>query len=34
MAPLFLDTYRTMCIAPDPDVQRIFEHVRRLTVAA
>jgi hypothetical protein len=30
----FLDTYRTMCRAPEPAFQRILEDVRELRFAA
>ena len=30
----FLDTYRTMCIAPDPDFQRVLEEIEKLQLAA
>jgi hypothetical protein len=34
-APLpFLDTYRTMCIAPDAGFQRILEKIGRMQLAA
>ena len=28
------DTYRTLCLAPEPDFQRLLEGVQHLTVAA
>ena len=30
----FLNTYRTMCIAPQPDFQRVLEQIREIQVAA
>src|SRR5262245_43394006 len=30
----FLDTYRTMCLAPEPALRRIFEDIRELRLAA
>jgi len=30
----FLNTYRTMCITPEPDFRRILEEVRELELAA
>jgi putative transposase len=30
----FLDTYRTMCLAPQPDFQRLLEGIRELRFAA
>ena len=30
----FLDTYRTMCIAPSSDFRRVLEDVRELKLAA
>jgi hypothetical protein len=30
----FLNTYRTMCIAPEPDVRRAFEEIRDVWRAA
>jgi hypothetical protein len=26
----FLDTYRTMCLAPQPDFRRVFENIRAM----
>ena len=30
----FLNTYRTMCIAPEPDFKRVLEDIRELQLAA
>jgi hypothetical protein len=30
----FLDTYRTMCLAPQPDFKRTLEGVRAMRLAA
>jgi hypothetical protein len=30
----FLNTYRTMCLAPQPDFRRILEDVRVMQLAA
>jgi hypothetical protein len=30
----FLDTYRTMCLAPDSGFRRVLEHIRELAIAA
>jgi hypothetical protein len=30
----FLDTYRTMCLAPQPDFRRVLEDVRAMQLAA
>ena len=30
----FLDTYRTMCLAPNPEFRRLLEQVRDLPTAA
>jgi len=30
----FLDTYRTMCLAPKPDFRRVLEDVRAMQLAA
>jgi hypothetical protein len=30
----FLDTYRTMCVAPEPDFLRMLEEVRGMRIAA
>jgi hypothetical protein len=30
----FLDTYRTMCLAPDTSFQRVLEEIGRLSFAA
>jgi hypothetical protein len=30
----FLDTYRTMCLAPQPEFRRLLEQVRDLPIAA
>ena len=30
----FLDTYRTMCLAPEPDFRRLIEEARELPIAA
>jgi len=30
----FLNTYRTMCIAPEPDFRRVLEEIRELRLAA
>ena len=30
----FLDTYRTMCLAPQPDFRRVLENVRAMQLAA
>jgi hypothetical protein len=30
----FLDTYRTMCLAPQPDFRRVLEEVRAMRTAA
>jgi hypothetical protein len=30
----FLDTYRTMCLAPQPDFKRVLEDVRAMQLAA
>jgi hypothetical protein len=30
----FLDTYRTMCLAPQPDFRRVLEEVREMRLAA
>lgn len=30
----FLNTYRTMCIAPEPDFKRVLEDIRELRLAA
>jgi len=30
----FLDTYRTMCRAPEPDFRQILEDIRELRFAA
>jgi hypothetical protein len=29
-----VDTYRTMCLAPKPDFQRVLEQIREIQVAA
>jgi hypothetical protein len=29
----FLDTYRTMCLAPEPDFRRLLESVREVGLA-
>jgi exonuclease III len=31
---LFLDTYRTMCLAPQPEFRRLLEQARDLPIAA
>jgi len=30
----FLNTYRTMCAAPEPDFRRLLEDIRELQIAA
>ena len=30
----FLDTYRTLCLAPEPDFERILTEIRSLTAGA
>jgi hypothetical protein len=30
----FLDTYRTMCLAPQPDFRRVLENVLAMELAA
>jgi hypothetical protein len=30
----FLNTYRTMCIAPEPEFLRVLEEIRHLDLAA
>jgi hypothetical protein len=30
----FLDTYRTMCLAPEPDFRRVLEDIRAMQLAA
>ena len=30
----FLDTFRTLCVAPEPGVQRLLEEIRELDFAA
>jgi hypothetical protein len=30
----FLNTYRTMCVAPEPDFRRALEEIRELRFAA
>ena len=30
----FLDTYRTMCLAPEPEFRRLLEEARELPIAA
>lgn len=30
----FLNTYRTMCVAPEPDFRRLLEDIRELQIAA
>ncbi len=30
----FLNTYRTMCVAPSPDFRQVLEDVRHLEIAA
>src|SRR5262249_19325783 len=30
----FLDTYRTMCLAPQPEFRDVLEHVRSMQLAA
>jgi hypothetical protein len=30
----FLDTYRTMCLAPQPEFREVLEQVRSLLLAA
>jgi hypothetical protein len=30
----FLDTYRTMCLTPEPEVRRLLEEARELPIAA
>ena len=30
----FLDTYRTLCLAPEPDFERILTEIRSLTAVA
>ncbi|MGR3387309.1 MAG: hypothetical protein ACU0DB_10060, partial [Paracoccus sp. (in: a-proteobacteria)] len=30
----FLNTFRTMCVAPEPDFRRLLEDIRELQIAA
>jgi len=30
----FLNAYRTMCLAPDPDFRRVLEEIRDMRLAA
>jgi hypothetical protein len=30
----FLDTYRTLCVVPPPDFQRLLEDIRQMRFAA
>jgi hypothetical protein len=30
----FLDTYRTMCLAPKPEFRRVLEEIRAMRIAA
>ncbi len=30
----FLDTYRTMCVAPEPAFRRVLEEIREMRLAA
>ena len=30
----FVDTYRTLCLAPDPQLKRVFEEIRNFDMAA
>jgi hypothetical protein len=31
---LFLDTYQTVCLVPEPEFQRVFDEIREMPVAA
>ena len=31
---VFLNTYRTMCVAPGPQFRRVFEEIREARLAA